>query len=322
MTGNESKVSSATGRPTNRPQDDLPKAPGQLPASGICSPESMPGNAPAYASGARRRGPGHRELQTIAEQLSGRDWAVIHLLAEHRFLTTHHVQAFCFQDHASVASGARTARRVLARLEREQLVERLPRPVGGLTAGSAASTWRLTPIGLRLRALRDGHGAVSSVRQPTDRFVRHHLAIAETRLALVEAERRGRLVLRQLAIEPVCWRTYIRPSGSSVVLRPDLLAITSPAGQMEVEDHLFLEVDLGTESVPTVLRQCERYEDYRRSGHASNSGVMPLIVWIVPTEARRDSIARAIDRAPGLVAADYRVVTAGEFPGFIEEALT
>jgi Replication-relaxation len=108
----------------------------------------------------RRRGRGAAGLSELARLLSERDLAVLDLIAQHRFLTTKQVHAYCFHDHTSTASGSRICRRVLLRLEQHGLLERPIRRVGGLQAGSASSVWMLSSMGQRLRNLRDGVGAV------------------------------------------------------------------------------------------------------------------------------------------------------------------
>lgn len=93
---------------------------------------------------------GKRQLATLRDQLSARDQAVLHRIAEHRYLTSGHVQAFCFTDHGSDDAAATTTRRVLRRLEQQQLIRRLARRVGGVRAGSSATVWLLAPAGMRI----------------------------------------------------------------------------------------------------------------------------------------------------------------------------
>jgi hypothetical protein len=245
----------------------------------------------------RRRGRGAAGLSELARLLSDRDLAVLDLIAEHRFLTTSQVHAFCFHTHTTNESGSRICRRVLLRLEQHGLLERPIRRVGGLQAGSVSSVWMLSSTGQRLRNLRDGIGDVGRVREPGDRFVQHYLAIADTHLALIEAERIKRLELVTVQIEPAAWRSYTGLGGSSELLKPDLYAVTA-SGQYE--DHWFIEVDRATESLPTLIRQCRQYEAYRRTGTEQTSrGLFPLVLWVVPDQLRaaklRDRLAASRD---------------------------
>jgi len=307
-----------SGRTTDRFDEPFSDAAGQKPTVAKYGQERLPTTKTSVViPKGRGRGPGRSGLAEALSYLSARDLAVLDLLAEHRFLTTRHLELFCFFDHATAQSGARTARRVLARLERDRLVERTARRVGGLEAGSGSSIWMLTSVGQRLRKLRDGSGAVGKVREPGERFIAHYLGIADARLALVMAERAGRLVVLQAVVEPRTWRSFPGLSGGGAeVLKPDMFAITAVSKVAEFEDHWFVEIDRGTESIPTLLKQCDRYEAYRRSGQAQvDHGVFPIVVWIVPDERRVVKVRERIGRTRSLRAADYRVTTP---EGFID----
>ncbi|HEX2903376.1 MAG TPA: replication-relaxation family protein [Jatrophihabitans sp.] len=229
------------------------------------------------------------------------------LLADHRFLTTTQVSGFLFHAHASVESGSRVCRRVLQRLERFRLVERPVRRVGGLSAGSASSIWMLTSAGHRLRSLRDGLGAVGRVREPGERFIRHYLAVADAHLALTTAARAGQFELVRVELEPRCWRPYSGLGGSSETLKPDLYAVTANG---EYEDHWFIEVDRATESLPTLIRQCQQYETYRRSGREqAERGLFPRVLWVVPDERRADKLDAALRLARNLDRQLFRITT-------------
>lgn len=259
----------------------------------------------------RGRGPGLVGLTELNRLLSDRDWLVLDLLADHRFLTTRHIEQFIFTNHKTPISAARTSRRVLARLDGWNLIERPIRRVGGLHAGSSSSIWMLTSIGQRLRSLRAGIGAVGRVREPGERFIAHYLAIADTHLALVTGQRAGHLDLLEVRIEPACWRTYTGLGGSREVLKPDMFAVTAGG---EFQDHWFIEVDRATESIPTLLKQCQQYETYRRHGsEQADRGVFPLVLWIVPDATRATKLTTALSTARGLDPQLYRVETPDTF---------
>jgi len=245
----------------------------------------------------------------LARRLSDRDWAVLDLVGSHRFLTTRQLHAFTFghHHHITAESAARVCRRVLLRLEGWGLLQRPVRRIGGLEAGSAASIWMLTTAGQRLRNLRAGLGAVGRVREPGEGFVRHYLAIADTHLALRAAQRAQQLELLNVEIEPAAWRNYTGPNGDPMVLKPDLYAVTATS---EFEDHWFIEVDRGTESIPTLLRQCRQYEAYRRTGvEQADRGLFPLVLWVVPDEPRAAKLRQALTLARELDSALFRITT-------------
>lgn len=248
------------------------------------------------------------ELVELNKQLSERDHAVLDVVGAHRFLTTRQLLAFAFtHHHATNETAERVCRRVLQRLERWGLLQRPVRRIGGLQAGSASSVWMLTTTGQRLRNLRIGHGAVGRIREPGEGFIRHYLAIADVRLALIEAQRVKALELLTVQIEPAAWRSYTGPSGSPAVLKPDLYAVTA-AG--EFEDHWFVEVDRATESLPTLIRQCRQYEAYRRTGsEQTNIGLFPLVLWVVPDELRAAKLQQALAASRDLDVALFRITT-------------
>jgi hypothetical protein len=258
----------------------------------------------------RRRGPGAAGLTELAGLLSERDQAVLEAIAEHRFFTTKQVEQLLFHNHSTPDSGARSCRRVLIRLERFGLLERPIRRVGGLQAGSAASVWMLSSAGQRLRNLQAGRGAGGRVREPGERFIQHYLAIGDARLALVAAARTGRLELLTVQIEPKCWRSYTGLGGQREVLKPDLFAVTASG---EFEDHWFIEIDRATESLPTVLKQCQQYQAYRRSGiEQQATGVFPRVLWVVPDNNRAIQLRAALTSARTFDRELFQVTTADE----------
>jgi hypothetical protein len=196
-------------------------------------------------------------------------------------------------------------------LENWGLLQRPVRRIGGLQAGSASSVWMLTTAGQRLRNQRSGLGAVGRVREPGEGFVRHYLAIANAHLALIEAQRAKRLELLDVQIEPAAWRGYTGPTGTPITLKPDLYAVTATG---DYEDHWFMEVDRATESIPTLIKQCRQYETYRRSGaEQADSGLFPLVLWVVPDEPRAAKLRQALDASRDLDSALFRITTPDRF---------
>lgn len=247
---------------------------------------------------------GKRVLSVLASRLSERDFEVLRLVAEHRFLTTHQIQHFCFIDHQTEASASRTTRRVLARLQRDGLLQALDRRVGGVRAGSEATIWQLAPAGLRLV-----HGDQKRRRpeQPSDRFLTHQLAVADVHVLLRQHERIEPIEEIAVEVEPASWRKYQGPGGELRWLQPDLYAEISTA---DFTDLYFIEVDLGTESIPTLVKKCQQYEEYRRAGvEQAKRGTFPLVLWLFVDDARAEKLRAAIGRSRTLRAALYRYAT-------------
>lgn len=256
------------------------------------------------------------ELRRISEAMPERDREVLRRIDEHRYLTTHQVQSFAFTAHGSTDSAARTTRYVLARLERLALIRSLPRRVGGVRAGSAARIWQLAPAGARL--LRDEGQAYRS-HEPSLRFLQHCLAVADIHLGLRELKNLETVEAIEVATEPNSWRRYIGPGGEQRLLQPDLASIVRTRDYV---DRWFIEVDLGTESLPTVLKKCGQYETYRASGIEQDAHhAFPLVIWIFTNPTRAEKVKTSILRSPRLTPELYRLVTTDGFATSAQEWL-
>ena len=245
---------------------------------------------------------GRVEVRELRQLLSDRDLAVVSQLAELRLMSGRQIEAVHFPPelHGTAATAARQCRRVLARLVRDRLLVRLPRPVGGIRAGSQAFIYALGPVGYRL--LQED-GSRLRVHEPGTAFVDHQLAVSQLVVDLTLAGRSDQLELVTLEGEPACWRTL--PSIGRAVLRPDLfLAI----GAGDLEYRWFVEVDRGTHRNPALLRKARLYESYYQSGvEQATHGIFPRVAWITPDQDRaaqaQDNIRRW--RVHGRVDARY-----------------
>ena len=271
---------------------------------GLREPNTPADPSSEVSSAGRARRIGHRVLASLASQLSARDRQVLHRVSEHGFLTTHQIQAFCFVEHISDDSAARTTRRVVSRLERDGLMQALDRRVGGVRSGSAATVWHLTAAGERLV-----HGDDKRRRKgtPSERFLSHCLAIADVHVLLDQHRRIEAIETVAVEVEPASWRRYQGPAGEPRWIQPDLYAEITTADFL---DRHFIEVDLGTESLPTLLGKCDQYEQYRRSGvEQSRHGTFPLVLWLLTSGARAIQLEQAIGRSSKLTAAMFRFAT-------------
>lgn len=247
---------------------------------------------------------GRRALRDLRHSLSGRDIAIVGAVAEHRYLTARQIEQLLFFTHRSQTTATRICRRVLQRLTDDRVLARLERRIGGAAAGSAAYIYALGPAGHRIL---DGDGRRRRGHEPSLVFLRHTLAVADTRIELELAHRASSLRLITVEVEPACWRSYHGYGGGRERVRPDLHVATSTE---EFDDFWFLEIDLSTESIPAVIRKCRSYEHYRRSGREQErSGVFPAVVWVTQDERRRRKIQQAIDAARTVPAEIFRVTT-------------
>ena len=238
------------------------------------------------------------------------------LVAVHRFATTTQLARLTALEYASSASALRQTQRHLANLAQQRLLTSLERRVGGWQGGSAVTIWAATTRGQRLVAA-EGEEVPrrQRPREVSTTFLDHLLAITEVRTSIEEAVRQEADTEATVALEPECWRTALSPSGQVQVLRPDLaVTITSPA----YEDRYLVEVDRATENPGRVIATCWRYQEHQAaSSQASDGGVFPLVVWLVPNDRRRHRLERAIAHSTGLLRDLFRVIRLDQLPTLI-----
>ena len=239
------------------------------------------------------------------------------LVAAHRFATTTQLARLTALEYASSASALRQTQRHLANLAQQRLLTSLERRVGGWQGGSAVTIWAATTRGHRLVAADEGEEVPrrQRPREVSTTFLDHLLAITEVRTSIEEAVRQQTDTEAVVVLEPECWRTALSPSGQVQVLRPDLaVTVTSPA----YEDRYLVEVDRATENPGRVIATCWRYQEHQAaSAQASDGGVFPLVVWLVPTDRRRHRLERAIAHSTGLLRELFRVIRLDQLPTLI-----
>jgi hypothetical protein len=248
-----------------------------------------------------------RPVRVLLEMLTDRDLLVLKDLEQFRLLSTRQLQRLRFITHSSTSSATRTTIRVLGRLERHGLVTRLIRRVGGSLRGSAGTAWQLASVGERLLRAMAGDPNRRRYVEPSIQFAAHTLAVADCAISLIEADRAGTTELLELQAEPDCWREHTTASGSREWVKPDLYAVNADA---DFETHTFIEIDLGTEHLPAVLRKCAVYQRHFASGsEQTTTGVFPAVVWITTTSARADKIRAAIRSDPTLTNSLFHATT-------------
>ena len=239
------------------------------------------------------------------------------LVAAHRFATTTQLARLTALGYASSASALRQTQRHLASLAQQRLLTSLERRIGGWQGGSAVTIWAATTRGQRLVATGEGEEVPrrQRPREVSTTFLDHLLAITEVRTSIEEAVRQEADTEATVALEPECWRTVLSPSGQVQVLRPDLAVnITSPS----YEDRYLIEVDRATENPGRVIATCWRYQEHQATtSQASDGGVFPLVVWLVPGDRRRHRLERAIAHSTGLLRDLFRVIRLDQLPTLI-----
>lgn len=191
-------------------------------------------------------------------------------------------------DHAS--SPARAARRTLKRLADWRVLDRLPRRIGGIRAGSAGMIYTLGPAGVRLLAAREIHPR--RLERPSDPYIEHTLAATEIVVRLQEAHRAGEIELIQIQSEPECWRSFTGFMGARLTLKPDLFVRIGAGDQ---EDRWMLEVDRDTATRRTLTGKLARYLNHYQSGaEQAKHDVYPRVLWLAPDQHRTEQIQSAI----------------------------
>ena len=259
-----------------------------------------------------------KQLLKIEEHLSARDHAVLQAVRRYRFLTSDQIGRLYVTDCSTKASQTRNQNLLLKRLSDDGLIRPLARRVGGYGGGSTVQVWSLTAAGYRLLTLNDpGEHARKRFAEPSTQFLRHTLAVAECAVQLTDICRDSEdLTLEAVETEPACWRRF--PDGGNVYfLKPDLFAITT---YENYEDRWFIEMDLGTEPVSQVVEKCDAYLRYYYSGvEQRDTGMFPLVVWIVPDEARKERIKDSLREHFKAQPKMFLVITPGELERMIRQ---
>lgn len=281
----------------------------------VSANDGAPRGTTPHAKSSQRQYITRSIVTDIADTISSRDHDVLLSIEQHQFLATRHIEALHFADIAPTAR-SRIARRTLGRLRALRVIGVLERKVGGIKAGSEALIYFVDTVGDRLLHPRRGQRA-RRIHEPSARFLRHRLAIADAHTQLITADRTGQLELVDSSVEPASWRTHTGVGGARLTLKPDLYAETATDG--DLVHAWFIEVDLGTESIPTLIKKCREYEAYRQTGvEQDRHGAFPLVVWSIThrdpakAERRREALTEAIAKDRLLPSALFRVAAPEE----------
>jgi hypothetical protein len=231
-------------------------------------------------------------LAVLLEELSGRDFAILGQVADLRLMGSPQIEAVHFPvgEHDNAAAATRACNRVLTRLVEDRLLVRLERRIGGARKGSGSFVYGLGPVGHRVLMM---NGARPRPHDPSPAFALHALAVSQLVVDCTLAARQKHFELVVCQTEPRCWRQFTDVRGATT-LRPDLFMAL---GVSEYEYRFFIEVDRGTEHLPTVIRKCHLYQSYYVSGREQAvHGVSPRTCWIVPDQLRAERLRQAIAR--------------------------
>ncbi len=273
--------------PTDRPTHRL-----TTPVALACESASLPPTTvePNTARPTAARAAGLRS------QLSDRDLSVLYSLHSDRLLTGAQVQRLHVAD-GSPGTQARRTRALLQRLAEFGLVVRLGRRVGGVHAGSAGFVYGISGLGQAVLGVDGLHGGRRRrVWDVKVAFQDHVLAVSELHVAVVEAQRSGVLELLTFQPEPHCWRRFPGPHGQPVILKPDAFV---HLGVGDYELVTFVEVDMSTESAPTIARKCQVYAAYWRTGiEQARHELFPRVLWLANNQQSAQRITGVLARLP------------------------
>ena len=306
-----------SGRPSGRSEfeaAEMPEPSGtkeslgsdSIPFLGIAfhSPRSRPVNSKAKKLS-------HVQLTEIEGRLTARDHAVLQTIRKYRFLTSTQVGNLFFTDCTTKTSRSRNQNLLLQRLGEFGLIRPLERRMGGFGGGSSLKVWYLTEAGQRLLTLNDPDSIKRKrIVEPQPLFLEHTLAISECAVQMTSLCRYSSdLNLEAIDAEPTCWRRFA-DGDKAVYLKPDLFAITT---YQKYEDRWFIEMDLGSESPRQVVDKCNVYLRYYYTGiEQKESGMFPMVVWIVKDDARKERLKEYIRDSIKALPKMFLVITPDE----------
>jgi hypothetical protein len=246
--------------------------------------------------------------------LSERDLGVLVSLYQLRLMTSDQVQRTHIPD-GSPRTRARRTRALLQRLSELGLVVRLARTVGGGRSGSTSHVYGLSGLGLAVLNVQGPYGRRRRrVWETKPHFLLHVLAVSELCVRLSELAT-GDVELLRFDGEPACWRRYAGPGGVPATLKPDAYV---RIGVGKIERIAFIELDMDTESVPTIRAKCQDYVNYFNTGTEQHTHrIFPLVMWLVPTETRQHKVREVIDHLTADVQRLFTVALQADGPALL-----
>ena len=258
-----------------------------------------------------------RHAAWVGERLSERDWAIVEVVNRLRLVRSDQIERLLFAE-LSGRSRVVTRGRVLRRLADWQVLDALPRRIGGSPRGSSGSVFALGLVGQRLLAERQLiAGSTPRVRHagvPTDRTVGHMLAVSELYVSLDEKATGIGAQVETFEAEPACWWS----NGLGGYVKPDAYVLLVHG---QVRDHWWIEADLATESLPTLKRKFLTYLDYVARGQLGPSGVIPRVLVSVPSEGRYTAVRELFSRLPDPANQLFSVITERHASDYMLQAL-
>lgn len=257
-------------------------------------------------------------VERLVNTLSDRDWAIIDDVERLRLVSGTQLERLHFPSFSTAHSRSVKRGQVLKRLVDARVLVPFERRIGAAQHGSDKLVYALDSAGLQLLRMRaNAEGSERLVRRPRlpgERFVAHTLAVSELYAALVERSRVGRFALDSFQAEPAAW---VR-DGLGGWLKPDAFVELKLGA---VSDYWWGEVDLSTESLPTLRRKLAAYLDFVERGQVGPDGVVPRVLIGVKDQARQMVVQRVVNELPTPADYMFRVAELVNMPVVMEQAL-
>jgi hypothetical protein len=180
----------------------------------------------------------------------------------------------------------------LSELVNQEVLQRLGRRIGGEHSGSDGYCYAVGLAGQRL--IDPDRRRTWRIPTPGPALLNHATSVSQLYVELQTAAAPGLIRLTGFDAEPACWRRYFGPGGSPQWLKPDAYVVVESD---DYEDRYFIEVDCGTEFPARIVSKARGYTSYWQSGREqSDDDIFPLIVFVVPTDKRREQLVDALSR--------------------------
>ena len=282
--------------------------------------------SPATSAAASRLS--RKRLLALETELSDLDWQILGTICRCRAILGKQVQRLYFTGRTSKNASTTAANRRLKSLSDLGLIAAVNRKVDCRSRGYVAYIYYLTEAGEHILQIHRHDPEIRKRNiEPSVATLAHTVSVAECYVLAVETCRKEDMKLTEIQLEPDCWRPY-QGSYKSRILKPDLAIVTEKQDWMSHEEawyelRWFIEGDLNTEDIQTIIGKCRRYYEYYKSDieQRLHGDVFPLVAWIVKTETRKRSLIRHIRETFPQYPRIFAVILPEEFTDMLRDEL-
>lgn len=231
--------------------------------------------------------------------ISPRDVRILRMVGRFGLVTSEQIRVIEFAENRSKSPSSA----VLLRLTNAGLLRRLsPRTVGGWSGGSGQYVYQLGSKGWAFLRREGRYTPLRSIDM-------HRIAIAETYVQTVEAERAGHIRINEVVTEPDCHQV-----AGGVLLTPDLY-IFADVRAAQARRRIWVEVDMATERRKQITDKLARYRHaYRAWADEFPGQPFPRVVFVAVDEERERELNSIIREMPESARQLFAVMTAESFP--------